>query len=269
MRGRLVLVLALALALACGAGACAARLVQLPVGEGEAFPGYEEALQGATRGCREVRSLSAELAVSGRVDGRKLRGRVMAGLTAEGRIRLEGAAPFGPPVFILVASGPAATLLLPRDGRVLTGEPASAILLALVGVDLRPADLLAILAGCVVPDPQATGGRSFSSGWARLDLSGGATAFLQRDSRRGWVIRAGLWPRLRLDYEPAEGSAPASVRLQTAAEAGTASDLRIGLSQVEVNVPLGAEVFAVKVPADAVPITLTELRQAGPIGEKR
>jgi hypothetical protein len=48
-----------------------------------------------------------------------------------------------------------------------------------------------------------------------------------------------------------------------------ATDLRIGLSQADLNVPLGAEVFRVKVPADALPISLAELRQAGPMGEKR
>ena len=57
-----------------------------------------------------------------------LRGRVLAGIAAPGRLRLEAVAPFGPPVFILAASGTSATLLLPRDNRVLTGEPASAIL---------------------------------------------------------------------------------------------------------------------------------------------
>jgi outer membrane lipoprotein-sorting protein len=257
----------LVLLLAASAGACAPGGLQLPNGEGEVFPDYQQAMQEAARGCRDARSLSAALAISGRAGGEKLRGHVMAGLADAGRIRLEGVAPFGPPAFILVADGSTATLLLPRDNRVLTGESAAAILQALVGLDLGPTDLLAILAGCVVPNPQATGGRSYSSDWARLDLSNGATAFLQRDRQRRWRIRAGLRPPLRIEYESAGGSTPTIVRLRVADAAGT--DLRIGLSQVDLNVPLAAKAFALKIPADAAPITLAELRQSGPVGAKR
>ena len=54
----------------------------------------------------------------------------------------------------------AAVLLLPRESRVLRGQPAEAILERADGVDLAPADLQAILTGCVVPDPMADGGRA-------------------------------------------------------------------------------------------------------------
>jgi hypothetical protein len=264
MRLRLCLVLLLA------AGACAPRGLQLPAGDGLAFPGYPEALQEAARGCGDVRSLSAELAISGRVGSQKVRGRVLAGLAVPGRIRLEGTAPFGPPAFILVADGSAATLLLPRDNRVLTGEPTASVLEALVGLELGPADLLAILTGCLAPDPQATGGRVYPGGWARLDLASGATAYLQRDGGQRWRIRAGIRPPLRIEYESSGGTTPSDVRLQVVGTDGQAgADLRIGLSQVDLNVHLGAEVFAVRVGAGAVPITLAELRQSGPIGEKR
>jgi outer membrane lipoprotein-sorting protein len=261
--------LLLLLLLASGAGACASRGLQLPTGAGEAFPDYRQALQEATHACRDVRSLSAELAISGRVSGGKLRGRVLAGLAAPGRLRLEATAPFGPPVFILVADGSAATLILPRDNRVLTGEPASAILHALVGLALEPTDLLAILAGCVVPDPRAIGGRAYSAGWAGIDLANGATAFLQRDGQQRWRIRAGLRPPLRIEYDWPAAAGPAGVRLQLASNEEAGSDLRVGLSKVDLNVPLAAEVFAVKVPADATPITLAELKQAGPLGAGR
>jgi hypothetical protein len=265
MRGGPVLVL-LAVALA---GACAPHRLQLPSGDGGAFPGYEQAWDEATRGCRDVRSLSAELSISGRAGGEKLRGRVIAGFAAPGRIRLEATAPFGPPVFILVASGPTATLLLPRDHQVLTGESVSAILDALVGIDLGPDSLLAILAGCVVASPLATAGRSFASGWARIDLPDHATAYLRREGQR-WRIRAGVRPGLLVEYEPAGDGALSNVRLQVVTNGGSpGSDVRLGLSQVEIGVPLGPEVFAVKVPADATRITLADVRHAAPIGERR
>jgi hypothetical protein len=259
----------LVLLLAVLAGACAPPRLQLPSGDGEAFPAYEQAWEEAARGCRDIRSLSAELAISGRVGPEKLRGRVIAGFAAPGRIRLEATAPFGPPVFILVANGPTATLLLPREHQVVEGETTSAILDALVGLDLGPDDLLAILAGCVVAAPRATGGRSYSAGWARIDLADDATAYLRREGQR-WEIRAGVRRSLRVDYAPAGSGAPSTVRMQVMASDGSPrSEVRIGLSQVEVGVPLGPEVFAVKVPADVTPITLAQLRQAGPIGERR
>jgi hypothetical protein len=37
---------------------------------------------------------------------------------------------------------------------------------------------------------------------------------------------------------------------------------------VDVDVPLGPEAFEVKVPASADPITLDELRRAGPLGDR-
>ena len=190
------------LLLVAGAGACAPRLLQLPSGDGEAFPGYQLAFDEASRGCRDVRSLSAELAISGRAGGERLRGRVLAGIARPGRLRLEAVAPFGPPVFILAASGTSATLLLPRDNRVLTGEPASAVLGALVGLELGPDDLLAILTGCVVVSPEPSAGRRYPGGWARVDLADGAVAYLGQDGER-WRIRAGARAGLAIEYEPA------------------------------------------------------------------
>jgi hypothetical protein len=47
--------------------------------------------------------------------------------------------------------------------------------------------------------------------------------------------------------------------------AGRTFDLQLTLSQIEVNAPLGADVFVVQVPATARPITLGELRESGPL----
>jgi hypothetical protein len=266
---RRLLAFVLLLAAATGPGACAPRVLQLPSGDGEVFPEFQGAFDEASRGCRDVRSLSAELAISGRVGGEKLRGRVLAGIAVPGRLRLEAVAPFGPPVFILVASGTRATLLLPRDNRVLTGEPAAAILGALVGLELGPDDLLAILTGCVVASPEASAGRRYPGGWARVDFAGGAAAYMGHDGPQ-WRIRAGRRPGLAIEYGPADGGGLSRVRLQVSAGNGTpASDVRLTLSQVDTNPQLGPEVFEVKVPRDATSITLADVRSAGPIGEKR
>ena len=104
-------------------------------------------------------------------------------------MRLEGVAPFGPPAFILAARGNMAVLLLPRDDRVLKGERAEDMLGALTGVALAPADLQAILTGCVTADPKPTSGRLHENGWASIDLEGGARVFLQRQNNAGRCAR--------------------------------------------------------------------------------
>ena len=50
-------------------------------------------------------------------------------------------APFGQPLFIFVATGDDATLLLPRDERVLEHGRPDAVLEAVAGVPLGAADL--------------------------------------------------------------------------------------------------------------------------------
>jgi len=60
---------------------------------------------------------------------------------------------------------------------------------------------------------------------------------------------------------------PQSVRLQ-ADDAALMVDLTATMSQVETNVDLDESAFTVNVPNDAEPITLDELRQNGPLGER-
>ena len=99
-------------------------------------------------------------------------------------------------------------LLLPRDERVVRGESAEAILGALTGVTLGPADLQALLTGCILPESKPVGGRLHANGWASIDLAGGATMYLRRmgawqiTARRGvtggkWSTRCGRAPSRR------------------------------------------------------------------------
>ena len=81
-------------------------------------------------------------------------------------------------------------------------------------------------------------------------------------------MRAGSRRTLRIEYEGDGPGLPTAVRVTAAGDA-PASDIRLALSQVDVNGALGPEVFRVKIPSDAQPISLDELRQAGPMGEKR
>jgi hypothetical protein len=62
---------------------------------------------------------------------------------------------------------------------------------------------------------------------------------------------------------------PASVRLTNPpGRDGASFDLVLRLEQVETNGAIPDEAFTVRVPADAVPMTLGELRQAGPLRDR-
>ena len=220
-----------------------------------------------TSACRGVRTLTAELSLSGRAGGRSMRGRVVAGFERPASMRLEGVAPFGPPAFILTARGEAATLLLPRDARLLRGERAGAILGALTGVTLAPADLQALLTGCVTATPAVAptpaAARVHANGWASIDLDGGGRMYLTRQGN-AWTIRAAQRDGWRIEYPAWQGQFPQRVRLMSD-QPGVSVDLTAALSQVEANIDLDAAAFTVNVPPDAATLTLDDLRAAGPL----
>jgi hypothetical protein len=246
--------------------ACAKPHINLPTDTGTPLPDFRTIHMQISSACAGVRTLTAEIGMSGRAGRQKLRGRVVAGFARPASMRLEGVAPFGPPAFILVARGMNATLLLPRDEpRVLRGAQPQDILGALTGVALAPADLQAILTGCVVPAPQATEARRHANGWASIDLSGGATLYLQPAGQNMWSLRAAKRDGWQIEYPVWSGNFPQTVRLQST-QPNVNVDLTASLSQIETNKDLEDAAFNVNVPPDADPITLDELRSAGPLG---
>jgi outer membrane biogenesis lipoprotein LolB len=243
--------------------ACGARRLVLPSDSGVSFNEFAQVLDQLTEACRGVRTLTAELALAGRAGEQRLRGRVVAGFERPASMRLEGVAPFGPPAFILASRGNMAILLLPRDDRVLEGEPAEEMLGALTGVSLSPADLQAILTGCVTVDPKPTSGRLHQNGWASVDLEDGARLFLERQNN-AWQLRAARRQGWQIDYPAWQGRFPQSVRLQSEQQAVNV-DLTATLSQIESNMDLDPAAFTVSVPAGAQTMTIEELRAAGPL----
>src|SRR5439155_5584581 len=127
---------------------CAPRLMRLPATAGTPATDGPDALADATSACRAVNSISAEIAVAGSVAGQRLRVRMTAGLAPPASARLEAAAPFGGPIFIFAAVNDDATLLLPRDDRVLEHGRSEAVLEAVAGVPLDAAELREALTGC-------------------------------------------------------------------------------------------------------------------------
>jgi outer membrane lipoprotein-sorting protein len=236
--------------------------IALPTDRGSPFPDFADVHAQLSAACRGVKTLTAELALSGRAGTERLRGRVHAGFARPDSMRLEGVAPFGPPAFILVSRDRDATLLLPRDSRVLRAQRPDEVLGALVGVTLAPADVLAIVTGCVVPSPMPTSGRLHEKGWASISLEGGAELYLRRTTT--WQIRAARRNGWQLEYPTWDGQFPAAVRLISDSP-GINVDLTATVSQIQGNTDLDAAAFSVDVPADAQPLTLTELRESGPL----
>jgi hypothetical protein len=243
---------------------CAPKAPTLPSGTGVPFAGFAEAHEQATETCDQVRTLTAVLSLSGRAGEQRLRGRIDAGLQAPDGIVLEGVAPFGRPYFILAASGGRSTLVLPRDVRVLRDAPPDAIVDAMTGVSLDPEELRMVLAGCGIPGGPPASGRSFDGGWAAIDT--GSTTHWLRQADGRWRIAASTRDTLAVHYSDFGASRPATVRIRVTA--GQGADLTLRLGDVEINVPLDPAVFTLEVPADAVPITLDELRRGGPLGRQ-
>jgi hypothetical protein len=243
---------------------CAPRVVvSLPGGSSTPDPDAEPLLASITARCAGVHTWSAEVAVSGRVRDETARLTVLAGTTDRGDLRLEGLAPFGAPIFVLVATADSASLLFPRDPSLLRGAPTAAVLEALVGLSLEPADLHALLTGCGVSEPVPSAGRAFAGGWKAVDVGPGRTMFLTHTGDR-WRLTAARIGSLTVGYAGFAGVAPREVRLVAEDPArGSNARLLLRLSQVEENGVLPREAFELQAPPDARPLTLDELRARG------
>jgi hypothetical protein len=246
------------------AAGCAPRLASLPTGPGTNFPGHAAAYEEATAQCRRLQTMRAVLGISGRAAGQRFRASLDAGFAAPGQLRLELPAP-GKPIFVLVAAGDRATLLLPRDERVLADAPAAATLEALAGIALAPEELRTIIGGCGFGVGTTSGGRAYGNGRVAVDV-GDAVAHLEQRTGGAWQLVAAVRGSIDVRYADHVAGRPEIVRVRTGGGTDRATDLTVRLSQVDVNETLAADVFRLDVPAGSTPITLDELRQAGPLG---
>ena len=220
-----------------------------------------EAIAQATLACQRMNALTAEVGVNGSVDGQRVRGRMIVGVARPAAARIEMAAPFGAPLFVFVARDGEATLLLPRDDRVLQHGRPEAVLDAATGVPLDPASLLSALTACP-QTPDVAGARAIGAEW-RVVHDGDGELYLRREPPAStWHVVANVQSAWRAEYHDFEQDVPRSVRL-TGADPHH-FDLRLAVSQVEINPTLGADAFTVSVPRSAAPITLDELRHSRP-----
>jgi outer membrane biogenesis lipoprotein LolB len=242
------------------AAACAGRVPPRPSGDAAPDPSAIQIFTTATSHCAGLKTMTAELGLSGRAGGESLRGRVHTGLQQGGAVRLEGVAPFGAPIFILAGSNEAATLLLPRDRRVLRDAKVADVMERLTGLAIDGDDLRRMLSGCP-GGPEASDGRQWRTGWKAVTLAAARTAYLREQGGR-WVIAAADIDDWRVDYAEHLNGYPRRVRIRTA-DGGVDLSARVG--ELEVNRPLDAAVFSVAVPPGTESMTLDELRSVAPL----
>jgi outer membrane biogenesis lipoprotein LolB len=264
VRGSAVARLAAAAGATLSLAGCAARGFVVPAGPGTVDTTLAQAYQASIASCGELRSLTAEIALSGRVDGRRVRGTLQVGLTRDGGVRIEAVAPFGAPIFTIAGSADAGTLWLPRSKEVVRATPAE-ILEALTGVSLPASGLFEIVTACPPADDAVVKAERFAKpDLARVSLRTGAEVWWRpglTPLRPAGGRRAGAV----VEYRTFVGGRPQTLRLGATPGTTGASraDLSLTLKQVETNVALGAEAFTLAVPDGAKGLTLTELRQAG------
>jgi hypothetical protein len=257
---------ATALLAALASASCGAPLMKLPAGPYQPSSDAADVLTQATRACRTVSTITAEILVRGSVGGRRLRARLLAGLAAPDSARLEAPAPFGQPLLILVTRASDATLLLPRDGRVLEHGRPEAILEALTGVSLSASELRMTLTGCA-EQSAGTAGRQSGAEW-RIMTGSTNEVYLQRVGEEPWRVVAALhrgspsveW---RAEFRDFHSDLPRTIHLVSADR--RKFDLTLALSQVDVNTTLEPDTFRVTVPKGLKPITIEELQRNGPI----
>jgi outer membrane biogenesis lipoprotein LolB len=253
---------------------CAARAPMRPSGTPAADPTAAQAFAAATRDCATVSSMTAEIGLSGRALGERVRGRLIAGFATPASVRLEAVAPFGPPVFVLAARDDQGTILFPREHRVLMDTNVADILARLTGLDLGAGELRLLLTGCLVERAEAAEGRTWPGGWRAVTLGPQRTAYLRDVAGRPLVMAAdyGSW---QVDYADHLNGWPRTVRVRRAASAKASAsqgpadtDITAKLQQLEINVPLDARAFDLDVPADAQRVTLDDLRSVAPLRDK-
>lgn len=241
---------------------CAARAPERPQAPGTPDPAAVDAFNAATKQCAGLKTLTAEIRLSGRAGGERLRGTLHAGFAAPASLRFEAVAPFGPPVFILAGRNNRATLLFPRDNRVLPDVALADVLDRLTALALNADDVRLVLTGCLAQNVTPTDGRAWSNGLRAVTLSPTITAYVRDRNGVPLVIAADYGPWL-VDYADHLNGWPRTVRIRSR-EAGRV-DATSRLDQLEMNVPIDDRAFNVEAGPDAERITLNDLRAIAPL----
>jgi outer membrane biogenesis lipoprotein LolB len=249
--------------------ACAVKAPPRPVGTPTPDPAAVEAFAAATASCNAPfrSAVEGELSLSGRAGGERVRGRLLFGLQEGGAIRLEAPAPFGAPVFILAGIKERATLLLPREHRVLKDTGVSDVLGRITGLALGADDLRWIISGCLVEKATPSDGRQWGSDWKAITIGPQVVAYLRMQNGRP-VLTAADYGAWHVDYAAHTANGVArSVRVRRASD--NAIDITARIDQFTTGGPIDPRAWVVEIPSDADPMTLDELRSIAPLVEKK
>ena len=200
--------------------------------------------------------------MSGRAFDERVRGRVLTGLEAGGHVRLEAPAPFGAPFFILAGRAEQATLVLPRERRVLQGTSVAAVLERLTGLSLGADDLRLIVSGCLVDRATPGEGRQWPGGWQAVTIGPERVAYMRMVQGRPMLVAADYGP-WHVDYSEHVSGFPRRVRVRQ-----DTVDITARVAQLEVNTQINPRAWDVDVPSDADPMTLDDLRSIAPLVDK-
>ena len=248
--------------------ACAPKVrLALPPGDGQPVADLASVERTAQASCRAPAAATADLRLSGRIDGERVRGTLQVGVSKDA-LRMEGLAPFGAPVFILAASPQRAVLLLPRESAVARGDSPADLLDAVVGVALTPADLLAIVSGCGLADWKVRGGATFDQAWTRVDLEGDRRLWVRQLASGAPVILAAEDARWRVEYTRVDSGWPSAIRLVQRAPGPVRTDAVFAVDSPEALADLPDGALNVDVPADARQVSLADLRTRRELTER-
>jgi hypothetical protein len=187
---------------------------------------------------------------------------IQTAVTTDGQIFL-GAIVAGQPRFTLAGTRDDATLVL-HDDRKVVRAPAGAIVEALIGTAIGPEEWLAFVTGCVTRSHEVTESAHVGK-YIRITTRDGRI-YLQRVGGT-WRVRGGEVLGLIVDYEWQASSLRAMMRARSAPGSSVKTRLSLEAGQFRVNDDVAAALFAPPRAAGAAsPMTLAELRDAGPLG---
>jgi len=255
--------------------ACAAKLPPRPAGTPTPDPTAADAFATATAACKGFRSIEGELSLSGRAGGERVRGRILTGLESGGLVRLEAVAPFGAPFFILAGRNEQATLVLPRERRVLKDTGVAQVLERITGLAFGADDLRLILSGCLSDKGAPSDGRQWGTEWKAVTIGPDRVAYVRIQNGQP-VLTAAEYGPWHVDYSAHASGFPRVVRVRRVAGPGsltpgtdTAIDITARIEQLDVNTRINPLAWVVEIPSDAEPMTLDELRSIAPLAEKK
>jgi hypothetical protein len=180
-------------------------------------------------------------------------------------VRLEAVAPFGAPFFVLAGRAERATLVLPREHRVLKDTAVREVLERITGLALGADDLRLIVSGCLVDRAAPADGRQWGGGWRAVTIGPERIAYLRVVNGQPVLTAADYGP-WHVDYSAHASGFPRVVRVRRAGD--TAIDITARVEQLQVNTQINPLAWSVDVPSDADPMTLDELRSIAPLAER-